>query len=296
MPFDATPEKATFQIVSRIGGGSTLATHWTYWAADCRHLVDVFVCLTPNDTKVMDVTAIQGEVQVGQTNQGLGPVVDLTGERGVTIVTAYDADPASETCRPRAPFSASATPGLIGSWTIGDLVAGSAAGGDAIGLELGTASIPDADGAALVIQTFAPDTLQRSAVILIGVQDEGGSGEFKETEPGPITAAMSNGAHVCCNTRFIDNLESAVSLPDVCFQCVGFNPISSLQAEAGDVPLIPETVSAGTSGVIELSACRTALADGLPAPIGSERSQYLFGLHLQMVGPFGTTVTGSYAP
>ena len=291
MPFDASPGKMSFQLVSRLGGGATLATHWTYWAADCRHLVDVFVCLTPNDTKVMDVNAIQGEIQRQQGNVGLGPVIDLTGERGVTIVTAYDADPASETCQPRLPLAASTAGSLVGSWTISDLEAASAAGGNAIGIDGDGAAAPDG----VVLTTYAPPTLERSQVILMGVQAAAGSGEFAATEIGPIDAPLANGAHVCCQTRFIDNLETIVSLPDVCFACVGFHPISTLQSDADD-PLIPDSVTADTSGIVELRSCQTALSDGLAGPLGTERPQWLLAFHLQMLGPFGTAVMGSYAP
>ncbi len=94
-PFDATTGKESFAIVSRGGVAETsrsIATHWAYWAADCKHLADVVICLTPRDTVVVDPRALQGEVQNGAKNVKTGPVIDLSGSRGVVTVTAYRAD------------------------------------------------------------------------------------------------------------------------------------------------------------------------------------------------------------
>ena len=81
MPFDVTDGQASFQIVSRIGGESSdpLATHWSFWSESCDHLADVFICLTPRDTVVVDPTALQGQVQIGQENTNTGPVINLSG-------------------------------------------------------------------------------------------------------------------------------------------------------------------------------------------------------------------------
>jgi hypothetical protein len=112
MPFDVTGDRASFQIASRIGpslGGAALQTHWVYWSADCRHLVDVFIALTDNDSVVVDPRRLQGQVQAVNPprNHPVGPVIDVAGERGVVIVTGL------------AP-GGSATPQLVGAWTIAD--------------------------------------------------------------------------------------------------------------------------------------------------------------------------------
>jgi hypothetical protein len=57
MPFDSTTGHRSFEIVTRVTGspnGAPVATHWSYWASDCSHLADFFVCLTSNDTTVVD--------------------------------------------------------------------------------------------------------------------------------------------------------------------------------------------------------------------------------------------------
>src|SRR5438105_971133 len=79
MPFDVTNGKASFQIVSRVGANDAgtsdpIATHWSFWSESCDHLADVFICLTPRDTVVVDPTALQGQIQSGQTNTNTGPV------------------------------------------------------------------------------------------------------------------------------------------------------------------------------------------------------------------------------
>jgi hypothetical protein len=51
-----------------------------------------------------------------------------------------------------------------------------------------------------------------------------------------------------------------------------------------------------SSGVVELSNCATAAADGQAAPIGQDRPQSLFAFHPQAAGPFGTTIAGKYPP
>jgi hypothetical protein len=92
MPFDVTENKASFQIVSRISGSTSgpVATHWSYWSESCDHLADVFICLTPKDTVVVDPTALQAQIQVGGENINGGPVVNLSGSKGFVTVTAFN--------------------------------------------------------------------------------------------------------------------------------------------------------------------------------------------------------------
>ena len=88
MPFDVTDGRASFELVSRIGGEDSdpIATHWSFWSESCDHLADVFICLTPRDTVVVDPTALQGQIQNGQENVNTGPVINLTGEKGFVTV------------------------------------------------------------------------------------------------------------------------------------------------------------------------------------------------------------------
>jgi hypothetical protein len=276
MPFDATPGRASFALVSRIGddlAGEPVRTHWVFYAESCRHLADVFIQLTPDDTVVVDPTRIQGQVQskAPPSNEPVGPVVDLSGERGVVFVTA------------EAP-NGSPSGQLVGGWTLADLGTGTGFGGDALGLG---ASLPDPallDGG-LAIQAFDPASLQASIVVLLGVE---------ETAAGfrPITRALADAGSVCCDVRFTDTLEQSVSLPQFCFGCAGF---TSLLGEGEDAPLLPPGTVAGSAGFVLLDTCVTADEDGTPVPLGTGSDpQFLFAFHGQAVGTFGVVATGKY--
>jgi hypothetical protein len=289
MPFDSTSGKASFSMVSRIGsaqGRSVVATHWSYWAADCKHLADVLICLTPNDTVVVDPTALQSERQANDppANLKVGPLINLAGNRGMVTVTAFAADigPSGDECRVLDP-RATLEDVLVGTWTIADLASNSAFGNDAIGLS-SAGNLPDASilaAGGLRIATYNPQTLTDSEVIVLPVKFPGGSGIYQDSEIGPLTSTFT------CDNAFIDNMEIATSLPDLKIKCASFNPISSALAGKGEVPIIPPTVEVVSSGMIHLTNCRTssrALRSG----------EFVFAFHGQAVGPFGTVVTAKY--
>jgi hypothetical protein len=306
MPFDSTTGKSSFQIVSRIGGGDpVIATHWSYWSKDCRHLADVFICLTNQDTVVVDPTALQGEIQSPNPpqNNKVGPIINLTGEKGVVTVTSFTADVGSSGLECSVVDPTAVLPDqIVGSWTIANQGTSSAFGHDAIGMS--TANFPDAatflgDSSTrlpLFVQTFNPDTLEDSEVILLTVEfsEFSGNGRFQGSEIGPIT--FSGSPKVCCDATFIDNLEVPTSLPDVCFDCVGFAPIADSVAEEGEVSLIPPTTAVNSSGLLELTNCTVDDPEATPGTsIGeSSQTQFIFAFHGQAVGPFGTVANGKY--
>jgi hypothetical protein len=320
MPFDVTTGKQSFAIVSRIGGGDpVIATHWSYWSKDCRHLADVFICLTNQDTVVVDPTALQGEIQSPNPpqNNKVGPIINLTGEKGFVTVTSFTADTGASglECSVIDPTAVLADQ-IVGSWTIANSGTSSAFGHDAIGMS--TANFPDAatflgDSSTRLpfyVQTFNPDSLEDSEVILLTVEfsEFSGNGRFQGSEIGPISFAGS--PKVCCDATFIDNLEVPTSLPDICFDCVGFAPIADAVAEGeGDdcdldeappgcreVSLIPPTTAVNSSGLLELTNCTVDDPEATPGTsIGeSSQTQFLFAFHGQAVGPFGTVANGKY--
>lgn len=305
MPFDTTTGKESYQIVSRIGGGdSVVATHWSYWAKDCRHLADVLICMTRRDTVVVDPRSLQGEFQTATANEKTGPVINLSGEKGMVVVTAFTASLASSEqreCVIDDPTAVLADQ-IVGSWTIANSATSSAFGHDAIGMS--TANFPDAatflgDSSTrlpLFVQTFNPDSLEDSEVIIITTEfsEFSGSGRFQGAEIGPISFGGS--PKVCCDATFIDNLEVPTSLPDVCFDCVGFAPIAESVAEEGEVSLIPPTTAIQSSGLLELTNCTVDDPEDSPTTsIGeSSQTQFLFVFHGQAVGPFGTVASGKY--
>jgi len=267
MPFDLTNGKESFAIVSKVGVnfGETLRTHWIYYSADCRHLADVDITLTDDDTTIVDPRHLQSERQdVGtEVNEKVGSIASLSGERGVVFVSS----PAGE-------------PALAGAWTIANPATGVSFGYDAIGITAGPGIDPPFlldNGVA--VQTFNPESLTGSQLILIGVQDFGSG--F-----APIDRA------VCCNIRFIDAVEASISMPDFCFGCVGFAAISADLADEDTPAILPATSSIASPGLLRFEACRAQNPNGSETPL--ELEQGLFVFHGQSVGPFGVVLAGRY--
>jgi hypothetical protein len=328
MPYDETASNKSFQIVSRTGGadaGLDLATHWSYWSKDCEHLADVFICLTPQDTVVVDPTVLQNEVQNGNENQKIGGIIDLTGTRGMVTVQAFEAGSGAG-CQILDP-EAVVENQLVGGWVIANVATSSAYGTDAIGLNPDT-DFPDAatlldpasTQAGVKIQSFNPSTLEDSEIILLAIErsEESGNGLFQGFEIGPIprTFELANGdrAAVCCDVAYVDNVEARISLPDFCFGCVGFEPLQcqgslepscdenndgDITDEDDDTPVVPSITTLDAPGFVHLTNCVTLTdlsADGTTTigPIGTNLEQFLFAYHGQAVGPFGTVVSGKY--
>jgi hypothetical protein len=270
-------------LVSRVGdtvSSRAVTTHWVFYSADCAHLADLAIGLTENDTIVVDASRIQSQTQQpgSPVNESHGPIIDLTGERGVVVVTVQpppDVSPVQ----------------LIGSWTIADRSAGTAFGANALGFRsfaLPDPSVLAAEG--LVIPTFDPATLDTSEVIIVGLEQQGDS-------IVPITrpSAALGGAHVCCNAAITDTLENVASVPDVCFGCALFAPVAPTRLPSSDPPVVPLASSPSSAGMVVLRACRSAGEDGLPAPLGTGGvPQFLVAFHGQAVGPFGVVTAGKY--
>jgi hypothetical protein len=311
MPFDNTTDKVSFQIVSRIGGAdAVVATHWSYWADDCSHLADVFICLTQRDTVVVDPRHLRSELQRDDANLAQGPVIDLSGHKGMVVVTAFSASADSLTrdeCAPAEPLATLADQ-IVGAWTIANSTTNASFGNDAIGLSTSNfvgdeASSFLGDSSFCIpffIPTYNPAALTDSSVILMTVQfDTGefgaGHGPFKILEIGPI--ATPGSPKVCCDATFVDNLEVPTSLPDVCFECVGFAPIADGLGEPGQVPIIPPTTAVNTSGLVQLCRCTTNDPDGGGRVAIGENSvaQFILGFHGLAVGPFGAAITAKYS-
>jgi hypothetical protein len=314
MPYDNTEGHQSFQIISRIGddlAGDTIATHWSFWSKDCEHLADIFVCLTPNDTTVVDPANLQNEVQTGNENSKIGGIIDLTGTKGLVVVTAFEKASGSTGCQVLDPQAVIENQ-IVGGWTIANVGTSSSFSHDAIGFNLDTAGFPDpavlGDGETtfpgLKIQSFNPTTLEDSEIILLAIEfsADSGNGSFIGSEVGPLTRffGLSNGdtARVCCNVAYVDNVESRISLPDFCFKCVGFAPIVDALAETGETAIIPPITTIDAPGYLHLTNCESQQldpADGGPSLLGSENSdQFLFGFHGMAVGPFGAVVSGKY--
>ena len=282
MPFDETDGHATFFLVSNISGLSPagdgfiagVTTHWSYWSEDCSHLADVYVCLTLNDTVVVspaDVSAIDAG------NNPIGPQIDLSGNRGFVVVTAYATDEICSDSSVRGDVLVDDA--IVGTYTMANIESQASFGNDAIGL--GTdffgdyTELPKAGYDKFTIQTFNPETLDDSTVVLLSLKEKSGSGSTAAYEVGPNTA----------NTRidlvYYDNLEIPTSLPEAVINCAEFTTVIP-----GVGALIPDTISLLSSGILRL--------DNFTPAIGGETGRFIYGIHGQAVGNFGGSSNMKY--
>jgi hypothetical protein len=316
MPFDQTGNKVSYELVSVINlstSADPIATHWSFWADDCRHLRDVVICLTPNDTVLVDPTKLHGEIQQANPpeNNPTTPNFNIGKERGSVFVTAFVADlgPSREDCKVNTDFIT--IPGvLVGSWTIADTGTNAAYGANAIGLSGVTDDFADVppDPAVLLgslnslgegglkLQSFNPQTVDDSDVIVLSVDSAGGFGTFDGHEWGPIR----RGHDICCDVEYVDDIEVPTSHPQFCFTCTGFAAMAPAGAEAGsdDPILLPEEID--RAGVAHLFGCaQKGLdlgGDDIDDPVGEENdsNNFLFAYHDQAVGQFGVTTSAFY--
>lgn len=277
MPFDSTEDWVTFMIVSNIagtsnsGGGDILGitTHWAYWSDSCEHLVDVWVCLTLNDTIVVDPTDVSA-VDVG--NAQIGPTTDLSGKRGIVVVTAYETD---EICsegslRNHSPVDNA----IVGSATRANTNIGYSFGNDAIGLGLDAGGnyteLPSGTGDNIDILTLNPTSVDASSVAFISLEEMSGSGDVGDVEVGPNTANLT------ATLVLYDNLEIPTSLPDHTVRCADFT--SMVPGEG----LIPSSISVDSSGFLRLKN------------LNDQDGEFVYAVHGQAVGSFGGSNYGKY--
>lgn len=279
MPFDATDDWVSFFIVSNIAGTSGtsggdilgVTTHWAYWSDTCEHLVDVWVCLTLNDTIVVDPTDISA-IDVGNTQ--IGPRTDLSGERGFVVVTAYETD---EICSDGSIRGFQLVDNaIVGAATRANTSIGYSFGNDAIGLgtdplgaytELPWGADEDVD-----VLTLNPTTVDASSVAILSLEEQSGNGDQADLEVGPNTATET------ASLVLYDNLEIPTSLPDVNVRCATFTSMVP-----GD-GLIPNSISVDSSGFLRMNGLNDDQDDG----------EFAYVVHGQAVGSFGGSNYGKY--
>jgi hypothetical protein len=284
MPFDATQDHVSFFVVSNIAGTSpttdpsfdipAVTTHWSYWSETCSHLVDVYICLTLNDTVVVDPRDISS---IDAANQPYGPKANLDANRGFVVVTAYKtgegcADASFEGFEP-------IDDAIVGMYTFANTASGAAFGADAIGLGLDATGshteLPAIDTSALDIQTFNPENLDASGLVYLALKEAGGSGATASIEVGPFTS------NITTNATFYDNLESATSLPDVLVKCAKFGSLIP-----ADNSFIPNTISLLSSGLFRINNFSPA--------IGKNNKRFIYGVYGQAVDQFGASQNAKY--
>lgn len=270
MPFDATEDRVTFALVSNIGGHSPqTSTRWTWWSESCERLADFAICLTMNDTVVVDPRRTGG---VGPANEPLGPAISLDGERGLLSVTAYATDAA---CRPWHETGAEiADNHLVGTFTVADLATTASFANDALGLGKdaeGHVRLPG-DGAlthlSFDFQTLAPASVEDSFAMLTVLEESDGP---VLPAPDPTRFAVT----------FFDDDEIPTRLPDQILQCTWLGRVGG--------GLIPPQWSFDSSGLVRLQAT-----------IDTPRRRFLYGVAGASVGPYGQTsklkFTNAYPP
>ena len=285
MPFDETDGHTTFFLVSNISGLSEsddgsgflagVTTHWAYWSENCNHLADVYVCLTLNDTVVVSPKNVSA---IDAGNAEIGRKIDLSGNRGFVVVTAYKTD---EICSD-ASFRGNqlVDDAIVGTYTFANTEVGSAFGNDAIGL--GTDFSPSPSYTQLPplngyddysLQTFNPEDLGDSEVVLLALRERGGYGDTAEQEVGPYNPLVGG---ISADLIFYDNLEIPTSLPSVTFKCAEFTSLIP-----GEESLIPDTISLLSAGILRLNNLSPALVPGTNDRI------FAYGIHGQAVGQYG---------
>ena len=290
MPFDATEGRTTFLLASNIAGKSgsvaAVTTHWSFWSESCTHLLDVPICLTLNDTIVVDPTNVS---PTNAANQAVGPNADLTGNRGYVTVTAYATD---ANCADASVLGYQLVDeALVGTMTLADTTSGKAFGIDAVGLGVdGSGSFvelpdlvlsPSGNDGFLTIQTFNPESIDSSIVILVSLKEKSG------TLPGEIGPV---GVPVTANVSFFDNIETRTSLPDTSIPCALYT--STVPADTGS--LVPGTVTLTSSGFVQLTniyAGGTAVGD---SDGNDGNDTWVYGFHGQAVDKYGGSSSAKY--
>jgi hypothetical protein len=285
MPFDVSDNRESYLTVSNLngtskipGGGENLGvtTHWAFWSESCDHLADVFICLTLNDTVVVDPRDT-GAVDVG--NQRIGPDIDLSGEKGLVVVTAYQTD---EICSDASVLGdIPVDDAIVGSFTLADTSIPVSYGNDAIGLGLDASGsftqLPAIDANAIDIQLFNPDMLSDSEIILLSLAEQSGNGSTADVEVGPNAATISAGVTI------YDTLEIGTSLPDTRIKCATFT--TAKPGEEGS--LIPGSITVTSSGFVRIS--------GFSPSIGGDTGRFIYGIHGQTLDRFGASANGKYS-
>ncbi len=272
MPYDTNLDKVSFLVASNIGDHQ-VSTHWTFWTEDCNEAVDFSICLTPNDTVVVDPRNMQAQ---GPDNGGVGPEISLSDVRGVVTVVAYDTD---EKCSPFGPSSSIADNTIVGSFTFADTAAGYSFGNDALALGTdGTNSVqvPEPDLGfeyEYSLQVFNPTTVENEVMVLTRLSEESAG-----------RTVIPTSGNFRFSTSFIDTTEIPTSLPDTIISCVRFREFPDF---------IPPVTSVTSSGIIRLQPT----AGLIPG------ENYLYGIVGQAVGSLGASssikieqVPGSASP
>ena len=270
MPFDATEDHVAFMQVAAPGDADTsrvpVATHWTFWGDHGALLADVFVCLGDRGSVILDPASVSSS---GPHGNRFGPVFDLTGERGMAIVTAYEAAPNAIGCAPTSPPRL-LDGRLVGEWRIFNVAIGYTWRNQAVRLAHG--ALPPASSSLdrLIFQTPDPTRVDDGRLVLLGVEEGAGPGELGRLELGPTRAS------VCCEATYLENIGRELEIPGFCIRTAQF------MSFFGPAGLFHPRTIVSSSGAIKLLDCRS---EGEGSGLGEGR--FLHGFIHTSVGGFG---------
>lgn len=261
MPYDTEEGRVTFLVASNISG-RLVTTHWIFWNESCNEEVDFSICLTPNDTVVVDPRNMQG---IDANNEAVGPAISLSGVKGLATVIAYESD---GDCTPYGAEGEDEYPiadnALVGSFTFADTNNGYSFGNDALalGIDGGVVQVPEpasGNDYEFVIQTFNPDSVDASLVVLSHLREWSDD----TVRPSALPIRLS--------TNFVDTTEIPTSLPDTTVSCTEFYSISD--------NLIPAATTVSTSGILRMQP-QAGLTAG---------TDYLYGIVGQAISAYGSS-------
>ncbi len=287
VPYDVTEKggmnKVSFIRITAPGARSPddvlgkvpqVAVHLAAYTEDCRHQADLWLCVTKDSTIPLDPTALSS-VHYDPNTKSLietGPVVDLTGERGIITLTAYETDRACS-----AGSGVIVDDVLIGAWSISDNSTSATCSGPAFGHGLDESGAfvelnePGHNLDRVSVGTYNPSRVE-ALDIGIALQEEAGQ---EPGELGPIVGQING------QSRFCDGQsESCLSRPDLRTTCVFFDEE-------------PEPFTG--SGYFDLhKGTFTAEGASESQPIGSESRTALYAVRCEDFVSLGMGTFGNY--
>lgn len=275
-PFDVRDGKATFLLASNIGvQHNKLTTHWAFWSETCTHLTDVSICLTKDDTAIVDPTSISA---LNADNEPIGPTIDLSGNAGFVTVTAYQTD---DDCTDAGRNGeVLVDDALVGNFTIADLETNAAFGGAALTLGLDPTgsytNLPDQKVLSADLNTYAPGSLQQATAYVYTLEEFTGVLSGYAGEIGPVQGTLK------WTASYYDNEEQRTSLPELEIGC----------AAVIDVKSYLDLLEGATSGILRLENVRLTRPDGSVGQLGGTTGAY--GILGETVGPFGASLLPTF--
>lgn len=265
-PFDARDGKVSFVLVSSVAK-EKLSTHWAFWSDSCAHLADVSICLTPEDTVVVDPTAVSA---IGADNTPVGPTVTAAaGHAGFVTITAYATNEACEDALRTG--ERLVDDAITGTVTIADVATTASFGASPLVLGLDVfgqyTDLPDVLVQEVDVGTFAPGDLASATVYAFALEEH--AGDFAG-EVGAITG------QVRASAAYFDNMEVRTSLPDLAFGC----------AVTLDLLSFLDPLEGATAGLLRLADIQVLRNGGTSSePLGGTTGAY--GIVGEALGPFG---------